>query len=80
LIACPIRGKSGGTRALCQGSWGYLTTYTFTAHPTQWTAQLAVCRSGARLDDLAEPGLSFRLAGFEFRAAEYLDAFALVVY
>jgi hypothetical protein len=45
LIACPIRGKSGGTRALCQGSRSYLTTYTFTSHPTQWTAQLAVCRA-----------------------------------
>jgi len=45
LIACPIRGKTGGTRALCQGSRSYLTTYTFTAHPTQWTAQLAVCRA-----------------------------------
>ena len=24
LIACPIRGKSGGTRALCQGRKSYL--------------------------------------------------------
>jgi hypothetical protein len=45
LIACPIRGKTGGTRALCQGRRSYLTTYTFTTHPTQWSAQLAVCRA-----------------------------------
>lgn len=30
LIACPIRGKNGGTRALCQGRGSYRTTYTFT--------------------------------------------------
>ena len=45
LIACPIRGKSGGTRALCQGSRSYATAYTFTSGHTQWTAQLAVCRT-----------------------------------
>lgn len=30
LIACPIRGKQGGTRALCQGRKSYRTRYTFT--------------------------------------------------
>ena len=30
LIACPIRGKTGGTRALCQGRRSYRTAYTFT--------------------------------------------------
>lgn len=30
IIACPIRGKSGGTRALCQGPRSYRTNYTFT--------------------------------------------------
>lgn len=30
IIACPIRGKSGGTRALCQGRRSYRTDYTFT--------------------------------------------------
>ena len=45
LIACPIRGKTGGTRALCQGNKSYLTAYTFTSGNTQWTAQLAVCRA-----------------------------------
>lgn len=30
LIACPIRGKEGGTRALCKGRKSYLTGYMFT--------------------------------------------------
>lgn len=30
IIACPIRGKDGGTRALCQGNKSYRTEYTFT--------------------------------------------------
>lgn len=29
LIACPIRGKQGGTRALCKGKGSYSTDYTF---------------------------------------------------
>jgi putative transposase len=29
LIACPIRGKRGGTRALCKGRKAYRTLYTF---------------------------------------------------
>lgn len=44
LICCPIRGKSGGTRALCQGRKGYRTTHTFKSKGRQRTAQLAVCR------------------------------------
>ncbi len=44
LIACPIKGKTGGTHALCQGSKSYLTAYTFRSGDTPWTAQVAVCR------------------------------------
>jgi len=29
IIACPIRGKKGGTRALCTGRKSYITTHTF---------------------------------------------------
>jgi len=44
-IACPIRGKTGGTRALCHGNKSYRTSYTFqgTANAS-FTAELAVCR------------------------------------
>jgi putative transposase len=30
VLACPIRGKQGGIRALCQGHGSYTTDYTFT--------------------------------------------------
>ena len=45
LLACPIRGKAHGTRALCQGPKSYCTPYTFQS-PTEGEcpAQLAVCR------------------------------------
>jgi putative transposase len=45
LIACPIRGKAGGTRALCQGRRSYRTTHTFVSGDQTFTAHLAVCRS-----------------------------------
>ncbi len=45
LIACPIRGKAGGTRALCQGHKSYRTEHTFESDPNQtFTADIAVCR------------------------------------
>ncbi|MHC4434057.1 MAG: transposase, partial [Planctomycetota bacterium] len=31
VIACPIRGKTGGTRALCSGRKSYLTRHTFSS-------------------------------------------------
>ena len=45
LIACPIRGTTGGTRALCRGRHSYRTRYTFTSpdHPPV-LVDLAVCR------------------------------------
>lgn len=45
LIACPIRGKTGGTRALCQGRRSYRTRHTFVSGKRTFTAHLAVCRS-----------------------------------
>jgi len=30
IVACPIRGKNGGTQSLCKGRKSYRTTYTFT--------------------------------------------------
>ena len=45
LIACPIRGKTGGTRALCRGKGSYRTRYSFTdAAGDTVEANLAVCR------------------------------------
>lgn len=46
LIACPIRGTTRGTRALCRGHSSYRTTHTFTAgDKTRFTAEVAVCRT-----------------------------------
>ena len=46
LIACPIRGKTGGTHALCQGQRSYRTSYTFKDGSAEaFTAELAVCRT-----------------------------------
>jgi hypothetical protein len=45
LIACPIRGTTGGTRALCQGRKSYTTTSTFQdKHGQAFTASVLVCR------------------------------------
>jgi hypothetical protein len=46
LIACTIRGKHGGTRALCTGRESYRTTYTFASDAQgEFSAALAVCRT-----------------------------------
>ena len=45
LIACPIRGRTGGTRALCRGKMSYRTTHTFKSQDGgSFTANLAICR------------------------------------
>ena len=45
LIACPIRGTTGGTRALCQGRKSYTTTYTCKDKQGHaFTAAMLVCR------------------------------------
>lgn len=45
LIACPIRGTTGGTRALCQGRKSYATEHTFKdKHDQAFTAPVLVCR------------------------------------
>jgi putative transposase len=46
LIACSIRGKTGGTRALCKGRKSYSTTHTFRnqTEKKKSTVNVAVCR------------------------------------
>jgi putative transposase len=45
IIACPIRGKKGGTRALCTGRKSYRTQYIFDGRKgRKRVAELAVCR------------------------------------
>jgi putative transposase len=45
IIACPIRGKHGGTRALCRGRKSYVTHHTFSSDGgrKKRTAQVVVC-------------------------------------
>lgn len=49
IIACPIRGRKNGTRALCKGRKSYFAPYTFRAGtPQAYTASLTVVRSYER--------------------------------
>jgi hypothetical protein len=49
LIACPIRGKQGGSKALCQGRKSYLSEHTFSsAEHGECTVKVAVVRSFVR--------------------------------
>ncbi len=45
VSACPIRGKTGGTRALCHGRKSYRTTHTFVSGDQTFAAHVVVCRS-----------------------------------
>ena len=47
IIACPIRGKQGGTRALCQGHKSYRTQHTFSSDGgrKRRTAEVVICRT-----------------------------------
>jgi IS4 transposase len=46
ILACPIRGKKGGTRVLCQGRGSYLTAHTFKSQENgSYTAPVAVTRT-----------------------------------
>lgn len=46
LLACAIRGKTGGTRALCKGRKSYRTTYTFTDGTVADVAMVATLPRG----------------------------------
>ncbi len=46
ILACPIRGKKGGTRGLCQGNKSYSTQHTFKSNENgAFTAPVAIARS-----------------------------------
>jgi putative transposase len=46
IIACPIRGKEGGTKALCQGRQSYTTRHTFRSQEQgNCTTTVAVVRA-----------------------------------
>jgi hypothetical protein len=46
ILACPIRGKSGGTKALCKGRASYRTQHTFrSAEYGEFTANVVIART-----------------------------------
>lgn len=46
ILACPIRGKKGGTRSLCQGNQSYGTQHTFKSKENgSFTVRVAVVRT-----------------------------------
>lgn len=46
IIACPLRGKTGGVKALCKGRRSYLTAHTFgKARGVRAKAQVVICRT-----------------------------------
>ena len=46
ILACPIRGKKGGTRGLCQGNKSYPTQHTFKSSENgSFTAPVAIVRT-----------------------------------
>ena len=46
IVACPIRGKKGGTRGLCQGRKSYRTQHTFKSNENgSFTAPVAIVHS-----------------------------------
>jgi len=48
LLACPIRGKTGGTKALCKGRKSYKTTYQFADGTTTELVMKATLVPGKR--------------------------------
>lgn len=56
LIACPIRGKDGGTNALCQGRQSYTTKHTFRSQEHgSFTAKVAVVRAYTHTGQRGQP-------------------------
>jgi putative transposase len=73
IIACPIRGKTGGTRALCTGRKSYLTRHTFSsAKNGSCEASVAVVRtfdsSGRRKRKRKARWLAYVLINVDLRA------------
>lgn len=58
IIANPIRGKTGGTRALCRGHSSYMTPYTFT-NGTQATVAMKASLVPDRTGKLRRKWLAF---------------------
>lgn len=61
ILACPIRGKTGGTRGLCRGRASYQTTHTFRSqNHGAYTAPVTVARTYTSHKRSKRPGRQAR--------------------
>ena len=65
IIACPIRGKKGGIRALCQGRASYITQHTFT-DDTQATLALKASLVPDQTGQRRRKWLAFMVIGLDW--------------
>jgi len=74
LLACPIRGKQGGIKALCHGRRSYTTAYTFTDGTTVTLAMVATLvpdKSGVK----RRKWLAFVLVGLSWTPQQVYDKY-----
>ena len=65
IIACPVRGKTGGTQALCRGRKSYRTAYTFTDGTPADMAAVATLPPG-KLGNRQRKWLLFVVVGLDW--------------
>jgi len=70
VMACSIRGKTGGTRALCHGRKSYCTTYTFTDGTTARLAIVATLKVNRKTGQRTRTWLVFVLVHLDWSAAK----------
>jgi putative transposase len=70
VLACSIRGKTGGTRALCHGRHSYCTTYTFTDGTTARLAIVATLKVDKKTGKRRRTWLVFVLVHLDWSASK----------
>ncbi len=74
IIACPIHGKEGGTRALCRGHKSYLTPYTFT-DGTQATLAMIASLVPNKTGKRQRKWLAFMIIGLDWSPDKIYDEY-----
>ena len=74
IIACPIRGKKGGTRALCRGRSSYSTQYTFT-DGTQTTMVMKASRVPNAAGKLRRKWLAFIVVWLDWKPEKVYEQY-----
>ncbi len=70
VLACSIRGKTGGTRALCHGRKSYGTTYTFSDGTTARLAIVASLKTDKKTGKRTRTWLVFVLVHLDWSASK----------